>query len=244
MRDVKKILVYNDRGVSLKSYEDTLAMCQRFYLNHYTIQTVTADILNNTSWEMDTYLFIIPGGRATPYFEALHLVGNQKIKDFVASGGQYLGICAGGYYGASHIIFENGHLQNEIITDRALGFYSGTAEGPAYDLGVFEYNSEAGARIGYITTSNEIGDLSMPVYFNGGCYFHSHQENKLPDNLEANVSILAKYADHENNPAAMITFSYGKGKVCLSGVHFECVLDDGFQHLRDELTRKIMNLFC
>lgn len=240
MRAMKRILLYNDRGVSPKSYEDTLAMCQRFYHANDNILTISADIINHTSWEKDTHLLIIPGGRATPYFEALHPIGNQKIKNFVASGGHYLGLCAGGYYGASHIIFENGHLQNEIITDRALGLYSGTAEGPAYDLGVFEYNSEAGARIGYITTSDNLS-LSIPVYFNGGCYFHSHQKKLSPCNTDTNVSIIANYADHENNPAAIIACSYGKGKVCLSGVHFECVLDDGCQDLRDAFMQKIIN---
>lgn len=238
-----KILIYNDRGVSLKSYEDTLAMCQRFYADSYNIQTVSADSINHTNWEMDTHILIIPGGRATPYFEALHPIGNQKIKNFVASGGHYLGICAGGYYGASHIIFENGHPQNEIITDRALALYSGTAEGPAYDLGVFEYNSEAGARVGYITTDTESESVDLqlslliPVYFNGGCYFHSQSDL---DTHVSNVSIIAKYADHKNNPAAIIAFAYGKGKVCLSGVHFESVLEDGLQYLRDDLMHEIM----
>lgn len=223
---MKTVLIYNDRGVSPESYRETWKMCLRLATKKdWIIKTVSADIINHEPWESEANLLIIPGGRETPYSEDLQEKGGQRIKDFVAAGGSYLGICAGAYYAASRIIFEKGHPEHEIITERSLGLYSGEAEGPAYGLGKFQYQSEEGARTALIKRS-DAKDLTIPTYFNGGCWFHSHQEDN-------NTQIIARYADIENEPAAIISCQYGKGRVCLSGVHFEYDLKDNQQNLRD-----------
>jgi glutamine amidotransferase-like uncharacterized protein len=229
------ILIYNDQGVSPESYQETLALFQRVGTEkNWQISTVSAENLNHEAWEETATLLVIPGGRATPYNKALHPIGNQKIKDFVASGGSYLGICAGGYYGASQIIFEKGNSDYEIITTSALGLYTGIAEGPAYELGVFRYQSEAGARTASLIST--ISDNNaFPTYFNGGCWFHSHQDNK--DNNQ--TTIIARYADIETQPAAIILTRYGKGRVCLTGVHVEYVLNDGYQPQRDHFIQRL-----
>lgn len=222
------ILVYAGRGVSPKSYRETLRMCR-----YWPVRSVFADTLNGGEyWERDTHLLIMPGGCATPYYEDLSQGGIQRIKDFVAAGGNYLGICAGGYFGASRIIFEKGHVKHEIVTDNALGMYASTAEGPAYGLGCFEYNSEAGARQALITDQKN----TWPVYFNGGCWFHESADT-------SDVTVLARYADLDNQPAAVIAFSYGKGKVCLSGVHFEYRFNDTNQDKRNCFIQQLMQGF-
>jgi len=195
-------------------------MCRRHF-DPKIIQTASAEMINHHDWEETTNILIMPGGRATPYFEDLYLHGNQKIKNFVMKGGCYFGLCAGGYYGASRIIFEKDH-RHEIITENALGLYKGIAEGPAYECGVFEYNSEAGAKVIEIMTHDNI---VLPVYFNGGCWFEDIGAN-------INIKILARYTNFHNKPA-IISFSYGKGSVILSGVHFEYLLQDGYKEQRD-----------
>ncbi len=228
---MKHILIYNDLGVSPECYQKTLALFQRFCIElNCRVSTVSSDILNHETWEKECALLVIPGGRATPYHEALHQHGHQKINDFIASGGSYLGICAGGYYGASKIIFESGHPENEIITTQALGLYPGTAEGPAYELGVFRYHSEAGARTASIISS--INNETFPTYFNGGCWFHSHPKDHQTE-------VIARYADIDNQPAAIILFPYEKGHVCLAGVHFEYYLNDNHQPQRDYFIRQL-----
>jgi glutamine amidotransferase-like uncharacterized protein len=233
---MKNILIYKDQGVSPKSYQKTLRMCRRFAKyneennkDKIHIIIVTADMINNEPWEETANCLIIPGGRETPYSEDLYPNGFEKIKNFVLSGGYYLGLCAGGYFGASRIVFERGHPEHEVITDRPLGLYKGIAEGPAYGLGVFKYFSEEGARIAQIKTI--FSDASkFSTYFNGGCWFHSHSEDD-------NINIIARYEDIKNQPAAIISFNYGKGRVCLSGVHFEYQLKDEEQNARDAFIR-------
>lgn len=235
-RGMRNILIYKDHGVSAKSHEETLNMCCRLNAQSnyrkYHIKTVTAQVLNQEKWEKKNTILIIPGGRANPYYEALQGSGHQKIKDFVALGGTYLGICAGAYYGASHIIFEKGNPEYEIITSNCLSLYTGTAEGPAYDLGLFRYHSEEGARVASIETNLHI----FPAYFNGGCWFHSHQQ-------DSNTNIIARYADIKEKPAAVVICHYGKGVVCLSGVHFEYFLHDEQQSHRDRFIQQL-EIFC
>ena len=225
-KKINHILIYQDAGVSPESYQETAACFSRL---GYSVATASSGTLNNTSWEESTTLLIIPGGRADPYHDALYPNGYKKILDFIKSGGSYLGICAGGYYGASKIIFEKGNPAYEIINTNTLNLYPGIAEGPAYDLGVFRYNSEEGARVASVMADN----ITFPTYFNGGCFFHSHQDNP-------NIKILAQYADIPHQPAAIIFCDYGKGRVCLSGVHLEYALKDNHQINRDNCLDKIL----
>ena len=167
-------------------------------------------------------LIIIPGGAGQAIYRQLGPLGNQKIKAYVHAGGNYLGICAGAYYGASETQFEIGRGEPYEIssdTDAALGFYPGIAYGSAYGVGEFIYHSESGARIANLGVSQNLISVSkddkeenIPVYFNGGCYFNK----TFPA-----VEILARYTDIENTPAAIMKCRHGKGIAILSSVHFE-----------------------
>jgi glutamine amidotransferase-like uncharacterized protein len=228
---MNKTLIYNDEGISPESLQETINLFKRL---NYQFSVVSAAFINNESWEKNTSLFVIPGGRANPYHDALYPLGCQKILNFIAKGGRYLGICAGGYYGASQIVFEKGNPDYEIVTKNTLGLYTGIAEGPAYELGVFRYHSEEGARTAAILSEE---GASFPTYFNGGCWFHSPIDNT------SKTRIIARYADIDTQPAAIILSDYGKGRVCLSGVHFEYNLNDNFQAIRDNFVRKLFVAF-
>lgn len=224
---MNQTLIYNDEGVSPESLQETINLFKRL---DYPFSVVSAEVINNKSWEKNTSLLVIPGGRANPYHDALYPNGSQKILNFIAAGGRYLGICAGGYYGASQIIFEKDNPEYEIITRNTLGLYTGIAEGPTYGLGVFRYHSEEGARTASILSEE---GASFPTYFNGGCWFHSPVENT------SKVSVIARYADIDTQPPAIILSDYGKGRVCLSGVHFEYELNDDSQSKRDQFIQKL-----
>lgn len=51
--------------------------------------------------------------------------------DFVHSGGSYLGLCAGAYFGCSRVVFEPG-TPLEVVGDRELAFFPGIARGAAF----------------------------------------------------------------------------------------------------------------
>jgi len=159
------------------------------------------------NWINDASILIMPGGRDRPYHKDLQGSGNAQIRRFVEQGGIYLGICAGAYYGCKRVEFNKG-FPLEVCEDRELGFFSGTAVGPAYGNGTFSYSNSSGARAAKISTNT--GDFH--VYYNGGCTF----EGDL-----SCYKILARYVELPSQPAAIIECSMGKGKAILSGVHLE-----------------------
>lgn len=176
----------------------------------YHVYIVDAAYLNTTSWETRTCLLVIPGGRSLPYYQALGHVGNQRIRAYVENGGNYLGICAGAYYGAARTLFAMG-TENEVDVTGPLNFYSGMAQGPTYPL-PFDYDSDSG--VGPAKLAVEGIDQAVTVYFNGGCYFKD-TTNSIQH------SVLARYIDLENQLPAIVMCNVGKGKAILSGVHFE-----------------------
>lgn len=194
------VLIYNDAGASADSVNELLRF---FEQAHIRAQTATGADLQNTRWQDQTELLIIPGGRSLPFYETLGEQGNQRIIDFVARGGKYLGICAGAYYACSETIFAKG-LSHELILPGKLHFFESRAIGPVFAAEEFAYQSEQGARVVNITLKDSV----YPVYFNGGCYFENAQ-----------TRVVANYTD--NGLPAIIQCPFGKGQVTLSGVHPE-----------------------
>lgn len=212
---MKRILIYNDEGAHPFCVSSLLSALKYEKLDlKYYIKLVNKNFFFDAGWQANTHLIIMPGGRDVPYHNALTGYGNAQISEFVSLGGNFLGICAGGYYGSASIEFEKeGPL--EIIGDRELKFFPGTAIGPAYGSGKFCYNSEKGAQIAKLNLFPPLSaDGSSFAYYNGGCFFAKAERF-------ANVSILARYADIEEEPAAIIRCDVGKGVAILSGVHPE-----------------------
>ncbi len=186
-------------------------------------------------------LLIFPGGRDLPYHEALTGAPNQKIREFVERGGNYLGICAGGYYGSSFVEFEKeGPLA--VLGSRELSFFPGAARGPAYGLGKFNYGSESGAMIVELQLISPYFSMSsVSAYYNGGCQFVEAEKYK-------DVEVLARYKHLMGSPAALIRCRVGRGLAILSGIHPECNPENGLfgQILRAFLyqARSLSNKTC
>lgn len=176
-------------------------------LSFFGSQLLTATDIATTSWQKKYSLFIMPGGRDRPYHAALKGPGCRRIRQFVEAGGTYLGLCAGAYFGAKEVQFDQG-FPLEVSEERELSFFSGAAVGPAYGKGSFDYQSQKGARAAKLNTPNG----SFHTYYNGGCTF-------LGD--FSNCRILAHYADLPGQPPAILECQVGKGKAILSGVHIE-----------------------
>lgn len=199
------ILVYTDKGacpLSVKSLLHSLAKLP------HPVKTVDSQFLSTQEWEKDSTLLIMPGGRDKPYQTLLQGHANQKIRAFVRQGGSYLGLCAGAYYGCSSIEFEKG-TSLEICEERELKLFPGIAEGPAYGVGYFQYESTSGSRLASLILNN---NQKCSIYFNGGCFF---------THLNKQTTILARYADITDQPPAIIHTQFGSGNVILSGVHPE-----------------------
>lgn len=196
--------IYCDDGSSLIGVMSLLIRIRQ----HLGIQAEVIDakrILNGGL--TNSAMLIMPGGRDLPYCAKLNGKGNQIIREFVAQGGCYVGICAGAYYGCRELNFRG--KDYSVVGSRELAFFDGTAQGclphftagNAYDEG---FNSKAMLEIVFPTGHNE------KIYYHGGCTF-------LP-NPSAKFEPIAHYPD---GSLAVVAGKFGKGNYLLSGVHFE-----------------------
>jgi glutamine amidotransferase-like uncharacterized protein len=212
----KQIIIYSDEGVGPASLRYLFYSLQRIpFLKDYHVVRYGHRKLNEGNWQKKTALLVFPGGRDIYYHKALRGAPNRLIREYVESGGQFFGICAGAYYGAEAIVFEEG-TELEIKDDRELGFFPGLARGPAYGRGMFRYGTESGARIAQLQWSQKDADhkKNFVSYFNGGCEFVDAEKHP-------NVTVLARYEDIDKSPTAIVECKVGNGKAILSGVHPE-----------------------
>ncbi|KAJ1033948.1 hypothetical protein NDA16_000156 [Ustilago loliicola] len=118
------VLVYSGPGVSTSALHHTLKTL-RTLLSTYDIKTVDARTLALDPWQKGTALVVLPGGRDLPYVSELarpftrsteaassSSTGSERtacreIRNFVESGGNFLGICA-----------ENSHTEAQDSNDK------------------------------------------------------------------------------------------------------------------------------
>ena len=201
-----KILIYNDSGTGKNCTPYTYNLFKSHFQDFYKVAYVNSFDLLNSNWETETKLLVIPGGRDLPYKEKLNGEGNKRIKQFVANGGSYLGICAGAYYGSKQIEFGKGS-KYEIIEERELAFIDCIARGPTFGIEEFSYDENSVGKLVKVSAN----DSYFYSYYNGGCFFELNKNN---------YEILASYQELNNLPA-VVYGKYQKGNIILSGIHFE-----------------------
>jgi glutamine amidotransferase-like uncharacterized protein len=221
------IYIYAGPGTTKDNLKHTTIALDPFLKSYYRIEHIFPEQLINDHWEANTALLIIPGGADIPYTKALNGKGNQKIRTYVEKGGAFLGICAGSYYGGEFVDFAKG-ATIEVQGKRELSFFPGIVRGPV--LAPYDYRTKIGARAAKIHWSDHLGFQNksvFTVFYNGGGYFVDAKTKKQ-------TNILASY-DVEEEFAAIVECQIGRGKVILSGVHFEYdpfLLDDTDDYLQ------------
>lgn len=211
-------------------------------------------------------VILFPGGNAYWYNYWISLAGKERIRDFVAGGGGYFGICAGAYFACDRIVWENQTYDDGLIVAGA--YFAGDRtvwENQTYD-GAFMDNTY-GQRTGYdldlypgtgIGPINGIADWETVGYNMTTLDFAINNtvltgyRYNLPPASEdilyyggpyfltdegAKVESLATY--EYNGKTAFVAFRYGAGKVVLCGPHPEIEEDsdrDGITFT--EMTRK------
>ena len=212
-----KVLIYCDYGCSdITNLQETVGAY--FSPKNIKVGLVDAnDIIKNDVLNKDVLAFILPGGASTPFRMKLRTLGDNKIKEYIRRGGTYLGICAGAYYACDFIEFEKDVPELRICTDESLKIINADAVGTLHkELGILPYsrtaNSAAVVRLKSVKNNDE-----YISYYHGGPYFNVKGTN---------IDVLAVYEDIKGKPPAIISSSYGEGRVIASGVHFE---DSGVQ---------------
>ncbi|GFR44822.1 hypothetical protein Agub_g6160 [Astrephomene gubernaculifera] len=137
-----QVLVYCGEGAGHQSARNTLHALKRCLAPGVEARFLDTEELLEGRWRGSCLLLVMPGGADLPYCRRLNGRGNQLLRAYVEAGGSYLGLCAGAYYACGRVEFEvGGPLQ--VVGDRELAFFPGTARGAAYPG--FDYTSELGA---------------------------------------------------------------------------------------------------
>lgn len=212
------VLIYAGAGTSADAVRHALLALRRLLAPNFAVSTITAAALLAEPWPPTCALLVVPGGADLPYCAALDGAGNRRIAQYVRGGGAYLGLCAGGYYGAARVEFERGDRRLAVVGRRELAFFPGTCRGAAWKG--FEYASEAGARAAAMRVEGADDD-GFACYFNGGGVFVDADALR-----DRGVEVMARYRDELDvdagaGNAAVVYCKVGDGNVVLTGIHPE-----------------------
>lgn len=213
--------IYADLGVARHTLSALEQLCQRW---GFCPCFVSAHDIISSQLERPP-VFIIPGGADVPYTQKLNGAGNSVIKNWVANGTTYIGICAGAYYGCASIHWDNtAHDPNDrIIAPRELQFYNGTAYGALYP-----YDNAPQSQTAQTLWINGLGKTPLATHYNGGCTFDCSTGITDKSSTVLATYDLIEYTSPPHLPPmptggypAIIKCKYQNGTVILSGIHFE-----------------------
>jgi biotin--protein ligase len=235
---MQKALVYSGPGAGSRSVNSAVdALRRSLRSERVQVGTIDAQSVVRGGWQEHCLCFIMPGGADVPYCRELGIQGIDMIRSWVEEdGGFYLGLCAGAYFASGKVVFERGSAL-EVIGERFLKFYKGTACGAVYPG--FCYETERGAvaaPIRYLKWETSVdgqGGICADVqwdtcsdYVNGGPYWLCQNDpneilriNSVHPVLD-NVDILATYPE-KNHAVSAMKCTVGKGSAVLCSSHPE-----------------------
>lgn len=199
---ITTIGIYTDDGASQSCI---IAAENMFKWMGYKIESLDAEKINyGEIRHID--LFYFPGGSSRPYCEDLTEVGKDKIRQLISGGSSYIGTCAGAMFAAETQVWHD-----TAYSSAQLGIFPGTAKGPIpeiYDdpgVGMCQVNLSKPH-----TITNSEPDSVWILYYNGPY---------LTPKAGVLVDIIGWY--DITNTIALIGYTYGKGRVFLTGPHPE-----------------------
>ncbi len=194
-----KVAVYADAGVWHLGAKSVVESLEKVGINCQVFDRTCASL----AWFKTYDAIIIPGGWGDHQVFGLGDDGINSIRQYVRAGGIYLGICAGAYLAAQRVVWEG------KVYPYRLCLFDGTAEGSLANIAkwpkpaaVRATVTSAGARIG-LSPAARYGFL-----YQGGPRFIGG----------THVQLLATYPDGSQ---AVIMRPFGRGRVVLTGIHFE-----------------------
>lgn len=175
----------------------------------FSYRSLTAeDILLGKLEDEGVRLLIMPGGESWEYLKELGDEGAERIRHFVSTGGGYMGICAGAFYGTA--------LREGGVKTGPYGI--GLLNGTAYDGTDLHTDPFIEGMMDFDTRPDPLmKDFQKTfriVLFGGPSFHYTPDEAK-----QKQIGVMMEFQKlHE---PAMITLHYGAGRVFLSGPHLE-----------------------
>ncbi len=153
----------------------------------------------------------IPGGWAYNYKKSIHSSGNQNIRDFISSGGAYIGMSAGAYYACDNVRWEGQDYPYY------LNLFHGDCIGPINEIAPWPNYVMTTMSINTTHEANLYEPSTEDILYYGEPYFIPYQNQEM--------QVLARWIVPANpiinNSPGIIGFNYEQGRVLLVGPHPE-----------------------
>lgn len=178
------------------------------YAGHVPLAIRFQDIKDGRLTLANFRVVTFPGGFAYGYKTGL--AGYEAaVRGFIATGGSYYGICAGSFYAASSVVWE------QVTYSYPLQIYAGQDIGPINDIAAWP---------GYALTPLDVaGDLVgnfgrvATMYYGGG--YHT-----VPSDLAQGSPVYTAGrfgAGSAFGQAGLVRYAYANGRVALTTTHLE-----------------------
>lgn len=152
-----------------------------------------------------------PGGWAPDYNQKIKTSGYQNIRNFINSGGAYIGVSAGAYFACDKIVWES------VNYDYPLNLFGGNCIGPISEIAPWPDYVMTTMDINQSHPANAFEPSQRTVYYQGEPYFVPYAGQEM--------LTMARYSVPSNpsvdNTPGIISYNYGQGRVVLSGPHLE-----------------------
>ncbi len=205
-----RVAIYRDQGVWPAGRAALEQMLTAFDVPW---QPVKAEALNAGDLSCTDVLWL-PGGWSGDYEAHIRPQGMEHIRQYVWAGGCFVGTCAGAFFASTLIVWDGEPF------DYPTGLFAGQAVGPITEIAPWPHCVMAWIHLDSRHPINTSLTTPRQQLYYGGPIF-------VPNDTQA-VDIVAKYV--KNGEPAAIAFRYGRGRVFLTGLHFEtgpeCVEQD------------------
>lgn len=201
------VLVYAGPEVYSQSMNDVLSTLRSLLLPRYSIQTITPQALISQPWSPSCALLVFPQSRDVSQSSA-----NSIIRDYVESGGAFLGFGFGAKY-ASRGLYERS------IADASKGLLFQVGD-KSTNIVVSPTSNQEKQSSQSVAIVSPDGEIIKDVNDNGSTEFVGFEETK-------GVEILAKYrGDNDGTSIAGLACPCGLGIVALWAPNLEIPLKE------------------
>ncbi len=240
---------YEDDGV----WEEEVAALKAMFFNYnWSYKVIDHNDINSGELGNATNrrykALIAPGGWALYRELAITITGENNVRNFINSGGNYVGFCAGAYWASDIVDWAQtatggGGIYNQesdyVKYDYSLDLLNASAKGP-FGWSPWNNGDTASFQIAKINTSNSIMNLiGLPdttrFFYYGGPFFTNF--TSTPDNYEVWASAIPPIGTvpegriGEGDPT-VIKFNYGLGNVVLFSYHPEILIGSDADNIK------------
>lgn len=199
----KDVLIYADDGTWL---DGIIALEHFFDSEGIAHERLYAAELNKGTWDKSADVVVFPGGYSYDYQLAITLDAVDQLRQYVAAGGSYVGICAGAYFASKSVAWEGIEYTYELalFDGTAIGSLGNIAPWPEYAMTDISLNAD--------NPILQVEQERLTVLYYGGPIFLANEGFEF--------KTIASWDAAAGSPA-IINFNYEEGRVLLIGPHLE-----------------------